>query len=79
VIRTILLTLLLIALGAGLAWSSLRFPAFSYVTGGPRFYAVRVASALLALGVVALLSRRQRPAEPSGNLSETSDETGAPQ
>jgi hypothetical protein len=60
-------------------WSSLRFPAFGYVTGGPRFYAVRVASALLALGVVALLSRRQRPAEPQGNLPETSDETGAPQ
>jgi hypothetical protein len=56
-------------------WSSLRFPAFSYVTGGPRFYAVRVASALLGLVVVALLSRRQRPAQ----LPETSDATGVPQ
>lgn len=62
-------------------WSSLFFPAYNYVTGDPAFYAARAASALLSLGVVALLTRRrperipqeepeEEPAEdPSGTLA----------
>jgi hypothetical protein len=40
-------------------WNSLFFPAFNYVTSGAAFYAVRAASALLALGVVAVMTRRR--------------------
>lgn len=40
-------------------WNSLFFPAFNYVTGSPAFYAVRAASALLALCVVAAMTRRR--------------------
>jgi hypothetical protein len=39
-------------------WTSLFFPAYNYVTSGNSFYAARAASALLALGVVAVLTRR---------------------
>lgn len=38
-------------------WHALHFPAYSYVTSGLPFYAARAAAALLALGVVAWLSR----------------------
>jgi hypothetical protein len=38
-------------------WYSLYFPAYSYVTGGLPFYAARAGSALLALLVVAVLTR----------------------
>jgi len=44
-------------------WTSLFFPAYNYVTSGAAFYAARAASALLALGVVALLTR-SRPERP---------------
>ncbi|HWN42108.1 MAG TPA: hypothetical protein VNW71_07780 [Thermoanaerobaculia bacterium] len=40
-------------------WNSLFFPSFNYVTSGAAFYAVRAASALLALGVVAVMTRRR--------------------
>lgn len=40
-------------------WNSLFFPAFNYVTSGAAFYGVRAASALLALGIVVLLTRRR--------------------
>jgi hypothetical protein len=40
-------------------WNSLFFPPFNYVTSGAAFYAVRAASALLALGVVAVMTRRR--------------------
>jgi hypothetical protein len=40
-------------------WNSLFFPAYNYVASGPAFYAVRVASALLSLGVVATMTRRR--------------------
>lgn len=39
-------------------WTSLFFPAYNYVTSGSSFYAARAASAVLALGVVAVLTRR---------------------
>jgi hypothetical protein len=44
-------------------WNSLFFPGFNYVTSGTAFYAVRAAAALLALGVVAAMTRR-RPERP---------------
>ena len=44
-------------------WNSLLFPAWNYVTSGPAFYAVRVASALLSLGIVLLLTKRRRKPE----------------
>ncbi len=53
-------------------WNSLFFPSFNYVTSGVAFYAVRAASALLALGVVAVMTRR-RPEPPSGPSSGTPD------
>lgn len=40
-------------------WNSLCFPAYNYVTSGAAFYAVRAASALLALGVVAVMTKRR--------------------
>jgi hypothetical protein len=49
-------------------WNSLFFPSFNYVTSGAAFYAVRAASALLALGVVAVMTRR-RPEPVSGPSS----------
>lgn len=51
-------------------WNSLFFPPYNYVTSGAAFYAVRAASALLALGVVAVMTRRrpERLPEPVGNL-----------
>lgn len=54
-------------------WNSLFFPAYNYVTSGAAFYAVRVASALLALGVVAVLTRR-RPERPAGTSFATGGE-----
>lgn len=49
-------------------WNSLCFPSYNYVTSGAAFYAVRAASALLALGVVAVMTRRrpERLPEPTG-------------
>jgi hypothetical protein len=52
-------------------WFGLFFPAFNYVTGGPLFYGVRAACALVAAGVIAwvvqpapgLSLRRVRPVE----------------
>lgn len=60
-------------------WNSLFFPAFNYVTSGAAFYAVRVASALLALGVVAVMTRRrpERLAESEPPV-EAPDEEEAP-
>lgn len=40
-------------------WNSLFFPGFNYVTSGSAFYAVRAAAAVLALGVVAVMTRRR--------------------
>lgn len=40
-------------------WNSLFFPPYNYVTSGAAFYAARAASALLALGVVAVMTRRR--------------------
>ena len=59
-------------------WNSLYFPPYNYVTSGPAFYAVRAASALLALGVVAVMTRR-RP-EPAGTpfAAGTEDEEVIP-
>lgn len=51
-------------------WNSLFFPSYNYVTSGPAFYAVRAASALLALGVVAVMTRRRPERLP--------DSTGTP-
>lgn len=53
-------------------WTSLFFPAFNYVTSGGAFYAARAASALLALGVVALLTRTrpERSAERQPPVEE---------
>lgn len=41
-------------------WYSLHFPAFNYVAGDETFYALRAGTALLALGVVVLVTRRGR-------------------
>jgi hypothetical protein len=51
-------------------WYSLYFPASNYVTSGAPFYAARAVSALLALGVVAVLTRRPVPPQPSTELAE---------
>ncbi len=45
-------------------WFSLHFPAYNYVTSGVPFYAVRAASALLSLGVVAWFSRTRPERAP---------------
>jgi len=55
-------------------WNSLYFPAYNYVTSGAAFYAVRAASALLALGVVALMTKRR----PGRAPAEAPDEEDAP-
>ncbi len=41
-------------------WYSLYFPAYNYVAGGPLFYAARVASALLGLGIILAVARPGR-------------------
>ena len=46
-------------------WNSLYFPAYNYVTSGAAFYAVRTASALLALGVVVLMTKRRPERAPA--------------
>ncbi len=48
-------------------WYSLYFPAYSYVTSGTPFYAVRAASAVLGLVVVAALARPPRPSLDFGS------------
>lgn len=47
-------------------WNSLYFPGFNYVTSGAAFYAVRAAAALLALGVVAVMTRRRPERDATG-------------
>jgi hypothetical protein len=53
-------------------WYSLSFPAYNYVTSGAPFYAARAVSALLAVGVVAILTRRPVPPQSSPVGQETS-------
>jgi len=55
-------------------WNSLYFPAWNYVASGPAFYAARAASALLALGVVATMTRRR----PDRLPEPPDDESGPP-
>jgi hypothetical protein len=59
-------------------WNSLFFPAFNYVTSGAAFYAVRAASALLALGVVAVMTRRRPERLPDSEPPPMEIEEEAP-
>jgi hypothetical protein len=54
-------------------WNSLYFPAYSYVTSGVPFYAVRAASAVLGLIVVAVLTRPTRVPVPAPDVPVEED------